>query len=120
MFLQLNHQQLEIYKKAKLLVTECYFITKSFPQEEKFALSQQIRRAAISVYLNIAEGASRRSLAERKRFYEIARGSLIEVDAALEIAEGLNYRQKNEMQIAGQYLLECFKMLSAMMQPVAP
>jgi len=118
MFLQLAHQQLEIYKKAKLLVRECYLITKNFPPEEKFALSQQIRRASISVHLNIAEGASRKSIAERRRFYEIARGSLIEVDAAFEVAEELNYTQKNEMETAGKYLLECFKMLSVMMQPV--
>ena len=54
-------------------------------------MSQQIRRAALSVHLNIAEGCSRRSQAERKRFYEIARGSVVEIDTALDIAVDLKY-----------------------------
>jgi four helix bundle protein len=62
-----------------------YRITKIFPSEERFNLTQQIRRAAISVHLNIA-GASRKSELERKRFYEVARGSVIEIDSAIEIS----------------------------------
>jgi four helix bundle protein len=54
-------------------------------------MASQIRRAALSVHLNIAEGCSRRSETERKRYYEVARGSLIEIDAALDIADSLNY-----------------------------
>lgn len=54
-------------------------------------MTSQIKRAALSVHLNIAEGASRFSKPERKRFYEIARGSLIEIDAAFDIAEELGY-----------------------------
>jgi four helix bundle protein len=56
-----------------------------FPVEEKFGVTSQIRRAALSVHLNIAEGASRKSEAERKRYYEISRGSVIEIDAALDM-----------------------------------
>ncbi len=77
MFLQLNHKKLEVFQVSMKLSLECYGITKIFPPEERFNLTQQIRRAAISVHLNIAEGASRKSEAERKRFYEIARGSVI-------------------------------------------
>ena len=61
------------------------------PADEKFGMISQIRRAALSVHLNIAEGASRKSEIERKRFYEIARGSIIEIDAALDIANDLKY-----------------------------
>jgi four helix bundle protein len=86
MFLQLNHQQLDVYQISRAFVKECYFLTKTFPSEEKFALVQQIRRAALSVHLNIAEGCSRKSIAERKRFFEVSRGSIIEIDAALDIA----------------------------------
>jgi four helix bundle protein len=70
MFLQLNHQQLDIYKLARVFAKDCYYATRNFPSEEKFALVQQIRRAALSVQLNSAEGCSRRSEAERKRFFE--------------------------------------------------
>ena len=91
MFLELSHTKLDIFKVSKSFVLNCYRETKTFPPEEKFGIVQQIRRAALSVHLNIAEGCSRRSVAERKRFYEVARGSLIEIDAALDIAVELNY-----------------------------
>lgn len=83
MFLQLAHTKLDIFQASKSLTLECYRITKLFPQEEKFAMVQQIRRAALSVHLNIAEGCSRKSATERKRFYEISRGSVIEIDTAI-------------------------------------
>lgn len=85
MFLQLNHQQLDIYKISRAFVKDCYLARKVFPPEEKFNLIQQIRRAALSLHLNIAEGALRKSEQERKRYYEIARGSIIEIDARYRI-----------------------------------
>ena len=81
MFLQLAHTKLESFKVSQELAMECYKITKIFPDSEKFAMCQQIRRAALSVHLNIAEGCSRKSKPDRTRFYEIARGSVIEIDA---------------------------------------
>ena len=97
MFLQLSHTKLDIFKVSKSFVLNCYKETKTFPPEEKFGIVQQIRRAALSVHLNIAEGCSRKSAAERKRFYEIARGSVIEIDAALDIAVELNYTTKEKL-----------------------
>src|SRR5438128_547755 len=91
MFLKLNHQKLDIYSISKSFVIECYKLTKHLPESEKFGMISQIRRAALSVHLNIAEGASRKSEAERKRFYEVARGPVIEIDAALDIASELNF-----------------------------
>src|SRR5436190_1080721 len=82
MFLKLAHTKLAIFEVSKQLTLECYSITKSFPKEEKYAMVQQIRRAVLSVHLNISEGCSRKSVGERRRFYEVARGSLIEVDTA--------------------------------------
>lgn len=112
MFLQLNHQQLDIYKLSRVFVKDCYFATKSFPQEEKFALVQQIRRAALSVHLNIAEGCSRKSDAERKRFFEISRGSIIEIDAALDAASDIGYCSKEGLKELGLGMVRCFSMLS--------
>lgn len=83
--------------------------------EEKYCLAQQIRRAAISVHLNIAEGCSRKSVAERRRFFEIARGSIVEVDAALGIAVALSYISKEELQHTGDHLARSFNMISKMM-----
>src|SRR6187401_1271152 len=114
MFLQLAHTKLDVFTVSKVFVLECYRITKNFPQEEKFALIQQIRRAALSVHLNVAEGCSRKSIAERKRFYEIARGSVIEVDTAFDIAIDLGYTSKENLADLGTLLVRSFQLISKM------
>ena len=119
MFLQLNHQQLEVFKVSKKFVLECYKLTTFFPQDEWYAMVQQIRRAELSVHLNIAEGCSRKSEIERKRYFEVSRGSIIEIDAALDIASELAYFEKDKIPGLGAFLLDCFKMLSAMIQKVS-
>jgi four helix bundle protein len=91
LFLKLNHQKLDLYSVSRLFVLECYKLSKLLPPDEKFGMISQIRRAALSVHLNIAEGASRKSEVERKRYYEISRGSIIEIDAAVDIASDLTY-----------------------------
>src|SRR5688572_30435984 len=112
MFLKLSHMELDIYNISKAFALECYRITNSFPSQEKFGIISQIRRAALSVHLNISEGFSRKSIAERKRFYEIARGSIIEIDAALEIAVELNYIKNGELEELGKLMLRSFQMIS--------
>jgi len=112
MFLQLNHQKLDIYSISKTFVRECYKLTTTFPLDEKFGMISQVRRAALSVHLNIAEGASRKSENERKRFYEIARGSVIEIDAALDIANDLTYLNNYNLEELGDSMVRCFKILS--------
>ena len=96
MFLQLAHTKLNVFQFSQDLALERYKVTKLFPAEEKFAMVQQIRRAALSVHLNIAEGCSRKSKIERIRYFEIARGSVIEIDSALDIAFKLSIRQRNK------------------------
>ena len=114
MFLKLNHQKLDIYSFSKTFVHECYKLTKVFPADEKFGLISQIRRAALSVHLNIAEEASRKSENERKRYYEMARGSIVEIDAALDIANHLNYLETYNTLDIGETMIRCFKMLSGL------
>ena len=116
MFLLLNHQRLDIYKAVKEFVLECYKLTKLFPSDERFSLTQQIRRAAISVHLNIAEGCSRKSVAERKRYFEVSRGSIIEVDAALDIAYALGYISQHDLIQLESYTIRCFSMICKMMK----
>ena len=74
----------------------------------------QIRRAALSAHLNIAEGSSRKSESERKRFYEIARGSVIEIDAALDIAVNLSYLDEVKTKSLGESMIKCFKILTGL------
>jgi len=116
MFLKLNHQQLEVYQSSKMFVLECYKLTKILPADEKFGVISQIRRAALSVHLNIAEGASRKSAAERKRYYEIARGSIVEIDAALDVADELNYLSNSNINNLGEYTIKTFKILSGLIE----
>jgi four helix bundle protein len=117
MFLTLNHQKPDLYAISKSFVFECYKITKSFPIEEKFGMISQIRRTALSVHLNIAEGASRKSGQERKRYYEIARGSVIEIDAALDLAKELEYLNNLELNKLGDSMVRSFKILTSLIDP---
>ena len=114
MFLQLNHQKLDVFAVAKSFTLECYRFSTSLPASEKFNMVQQVRRAALSVYLNIAEGCSRKSLAERKRFFEISRGSLVEIDAIFDLSTELNYSKKESMLLLGELMQRTFSMLSKM------
>lgn len=116
MFLKLNHQQLDVYSVSREFVSSCYRLTNSLPPEERYSMTSQIRRAALSVHLNIAEGSSRKSAAERKRYYEIARGSLIEIDAALDVADTLGYLKSTNTVELGEKMIKCFKLLTGMMK----
>ena len=114
MFLQLAHTKLDVFKSSQDLAIECYKISKLLPDSEKFAMAQQIRRAALSVHLNIAEGCSRKSKADRKRFFEISRGSVVEIDAAIGIAHRLEYLTSEQVQPLGNSIIKTFKILSGM------
>ena len=116
MFLKLNHQKLEVFTKSREFVLECYKLSNMLPGDERFGVVTQIRRAAVSVYLNIAEGSSRKSEAERKRYYEIARGSVIEIDAALDIATDLEYLKNYDSRKLGEAMIVSFKLLSGLIQ----
>ena len=112
--LNLSHKNLEVYRLSLQLMEETYKITKSFPKDEQYILVSQLRRAAISVCSNIAEGASRISKREKKRFYEIARGSIVEIDTQLEISCILKYSEKEKQVLILSILASLFKMLSKM------
>src|SRR5260221_1619103 len=112
MFLELAHTKLDVFKVTKIFVLSCYRETKSFPPEEKFGIISQIRRAALSVHLNVAEGCSRKSANERKRFYEIARGSIVEIDAALDISVELGYTSKQQLEDLAKFMIRSFQLIS--------
>lgn len=85
------HEQLDVWRDAMELVEATYALSATFPDGERFGLTTQIRRAAVSVPSNIAEGAARRSKSEYLRFLSIARGSLSELDTQYQIASRLRY-----------------------------
>ena len=87
----MDHKDLDVWKKSIELVTEIYSITANFPNEEKYGIVSQIRRAAISVPSNIAEGCARFSDKENLRFLDIARGSLAELETQLIISKNLGF-----------------------------
>lgn len=115
MFLKLNHQKLDVYQFARAFVRETHLFSKALPDEEGFSMKSQIRRAALSVHLNIAEGCSRKSEAERKRYYEAARGSVVEIDAAFDIAQDLDYFKNYDTANLEKVMVNCFKTLCGML-----
>jgi four helix bundle protein len=112
--LALSHKNLEVYRMSLRMVQEVYRVTKLFPIEEKYTLVSQIRRAALSVCSNIAEGCSRTSKREKMRFYEISRSSLVEMDTHFEISALLNFYSSNPASELERIILSIFKMLSKM------
>jgi four helix bundle protein len=98
---------------------EKYFIgssdvTKEFPVEEKFGLTNQMRRASVSIPSNISEGAARKHLKGRTRFYEIARSSLVELDTQIEIACELKFINRERIEELSELLNANFALLSSM------
>jgi four helix bundle protein len=91
-----SHKDLEAWKNSINLVFEIYTLTRSFPKEELFCLTQQLRRAIISVPSNISEGAARNQKREFIRFLRISTGSLAEVETQLLIARQQNYFREPE------------------------
>lgn len=85
------HYKLEAWKSSILLVDQIYSATRGFPKEEMYGLTSQLRRAAVSVSSNIAEGAARNSAAEFANFLNIAKGSLSELETQIIISKRQNY-----------------------------
>lgn len=114
MFLQLSHTKLDVYQVTQQLALDCYKVTRRFPADERSCMTQQVRRAAVSVHLNLAECCSRKSRTERKRFFEISRGSVIEIDGCLDLAVKLEYVTLEELKRLGESIIRTFQMLSKM------
>ena len=93
-----SHKKLLVWQKAVELVTLVYRLTREFPETERFGLVIQMRRAAVSVVSNIAEGAARRSRKEKAQFFINARGSLSELDTQLIVSEALEFCSRDAKQ----------------------
>ena len=105
------YRKLSVYQTSLQLVEDVYALTKYFPVQESYALTNQIQRAVISIPSNIAEGMGRFSLKERIHFLEIASGSLMEVMCQLEIAQRIGYITNSQFEIQEESIIQISKML---------
>jgi four helix bundle protein len=109
-----TYRDLIVWQKAMQLVTETYKLTASFPKEEIYALTSQIRRCAVSIPSNIAEGYGRKSTQDYTRFLQISVSSLYELQTQLQIAYNLNYISLSAFEIAFATNRELERMLSSL------
>ena len=115
-----DFRQLKVWQKAMDLTIEIYSLVKYLPREETYALSDQMRRAVISIPSNIAEGQGRYSDKEYVRFLSVARGSLWELLTQIEICERLNYFGEAQTQNSKSLITEISKMLNALSNSISP
>ena len=115
-----GYRKLIAYQKAKEVVKRTYKLLKKFPDEERFAMCNQLRRAAISVTSNIAEGINRFSIKDKSHFIEMAYGSLMEVSSQFEIAEELGYISIDDRQNIDQLIEENARLLSGLLNSYKP
>ena len=109
-------ERLDVWQVSRAFVKEVYRLLAQFPDFEMYNLTNQIRRAAVSVSLNIAEGTSRNSLKEQSRFSEVAYGSLLEVYCSLLIAKDLGYIDENNLSGISVRIQELSNKLNALKQ----
>lgn len=111
-----DYRELIVWQKAMDLVVEVYRLTRSFPREELYGLTNQVRRAVVSIPSNIAEGQARQSTAEFRNFLSIAQGSRAEVETQLMIAVRLQYTTDADAESATSLLIEIQKMLAVLLK----
>lgn len=104
------------WKEGHKLVISIYNITKHFPKEELFGLNNQIRRAAVSITSNIAEGFSRQSNKEKIQFYSTARGSLTELQNQLLIAKDIKYISANSFNKTAELTVVVSKLINGLIK----
>lgn len=112
------HKQLRVWQKAVELVVKIYDITEKFPKKEDFGITAQLRRAAISVPSNLAEGLTRKTSKDKLHFLNIAQSSLSEIDTQLEVSVRLGYLDQATFELAETDLIEVQMMLSGLSRSI--
>lgn len=107
-----SHKDLDVWKKSMDLVDEMYKVTRAFPQDERYGLSSQIRRSAVSIPSNIAEGSGRNGRKEYSQYINIARGSLSELETQIMIAYRQDFIQEDAYRRLLTSMEDIGKMLS--------
>jgi four helix bundle protein len=113
-----DFKKLEIWKNGITIVKHVYSLVQKLPSEEKFGLKSQLSRAAVSVPSNIAEGCSRNSEVEFKRFLEIALGSLFEVETQLIISEELKFLDSEDLKSIFELISIESKMINSLISKI--
>lgn len=108
----MEYTELEVWIEARRLTNLVYQKTKSFPKEELFGLTNQIRRSAVSIPSNIAEGCGRRTSNDTIQFLHISRGSLFELETQTFLTLDQNYISENEFQEISNQILICKKLIN--------
>lgn len=114
-----SHRDLIVWQKSMVFVTACYHATKRFPKEELYGLTSQLRRAAVSVPANIAEGHGRDTRPDYARHLSISYGSLMEVETHLEIAKNLDYIESADFDRLREDVAELGRLLNALKRSLA-
>ena len=114
-----NYKELIAWQKAMGLVESIYRVSRSFPKEELYVLTSQLRRAAISIPSNIAEGQGRRSAREFVNFLSIAYGSIREVETQIEIARRLGYIASDEATRMTDQMDEVGRLINGLSQSIS-
>ncbi len=109
-----SFEKLKVWQKACDFVVQIYTISHKFPAEEKYGLTNQLRRSAISISANIAEGSSRASLKDQAHFSQLAYSSLMETISHLYIAERLDYISSDKMHLIKADALEISNLLNSL------
>ena len=109
-----DFKKIKVWQIADKLTQDIYRVTQNFPAEEKYGVTSQLRRAALSVPTNVAEGCVRKSLKEYLQFLYIAKGSLSETEYLLHISNKLNYLADNEYKELESDRVECIKTLNGL------
>lgn len=115
-----NFKELKVWQKGIELVALVYTVTTTFPEEEKYGLSAQMRRAAVSIPSNIAEGHLRKTAKDFKQFLSIARGSCAELETQIIIAHKLGFIQDDYVNKLSPKVEELSKMLSSFYSKINP
>jgi len=110
------YRNLKAWEHAERLAVECVRASRGFPEFEQHSLADQLRRAAYSVPLNIAEGTGRKGPREFRRFLGIALGSLHELEAVLELVESLEYIPSEELAVVKAKRADCARMVYGLIQ----
>lgn len=109
-----NYRELKVWHKAMDLTTLTYEITKDFPKEEQYSLTDQMRRAAVSIPSNIAEGHARQTVPDFRHFLSMANGSLAELETQFELSRRFGYIDDEQLKSALALSKEVDKMLWAL------